>query len=100
MKLVHEISDFSEVNEFGVEYYRQRWIRDAVALAALNETLETNFQMVFREEDYFSRHQWKPYDIDWDAEHFFVVTASGKLLQFTNSEWGGVGIPVSMKAPR
>lgn len=62
--------------------------KDNKARSALNATLETNYKAVFRRET----NQWKKDDIDLSGEDFYIVTAKGRILHHTNSEWGGIGI--------
>lgn len=55
---------------------------------ALNENLETEYQMTFRcAESKTFNPEWNSDKIDWDCEEFFVLTKSGRILYFTNSEW-------------
>lgn len=57
---------------------------------ALNENLETEYQMTFRcDESKTFNPKWTPEHIDWDSEEFFVLAKSGKILYFSNSEWAG-----------
>lgn len=65
--------------------------KDNRARQSLNNTLETNYVAVYRNENKY-KDQWKRNCIDWDGEVFYIVTASGKILQLMNSEWGGVGV--------
>lgn len=58
----------------------------------LNKALETNYQAVFRKKNDIRHSDWKGEDIELSGEEFFVVTASGRVLRFWNSEWGGVGL--------
>lgn len=88
MKTLSEIKDFTDVLEFTDGY--STYVKDNRARASLNKTLETNYKAVYRHNDVYKR-QWRQNDIDWDGEKFYVVTTSGKVLEFINSEWGGVG---------
>jgi hypothetical protein len=65
--------------------------KDNRARQSLNNTLETKYIAVFRNENKY-KHQWKKDDIDWDGETFYIVTAKGRVLEHTNSEWGGIGV--------
>ena len=73
-----------EFNYYGT--YR----RDGKALKVLNSTLGTSYKALFRKS---GGSEWTEDNIDWSGEHFFVITKKGGILEFTNSEWGGVGIP-------
>jgi len=65
--------------------------KDNRARVSLNATLETNYVAVFRHEENY-KSQWKKDDIDLSGEDFYIVTAKGKILHHTNSEWGGMGV--------
>ncbi len=80
------IKDFTDIVEF--TYLGCDYKKDSRAKESLNKTLETAYKAVYRQEASYKR-QWKSDNISWDSETFFVLTASGKLLCFTNSEWGG-----------
>lgn len=81
-------NDKTQVSSFSCE--GDEFIKCTKAKKALNKTLETNYQAVYRERRCVkdSNYLWKEDDVDWDGEHFFAVTASGKVLSFRNSEWG------------
>lgn len=80
------IKDPSDVWKFSL-YGTYR--RDGKALKVLNATLGTSYKALFRKSD---AAEWQQDNIDWSGEHFFVVTKNGVVIEFTNSEWGGVGI--------
>lgn len=61
--------------------------KDNKARTVLNSTLETNYKAVFR----LKGAVWQKDDIDLSGEEFYIVTAKGKILHHTNSEWGGIG---------
>lgn len=73
-------------------FYDDEFVKCSKAKKALNKTLETNYRAVYRLRRHVkdANYDWKEGDIDWDGEKFFAVTASGKVLSFINSEWGGV----------
>lgn len=64
-------------------------ILDRRATVSLNKTLETEYVAVYRYANAYKR-QWRADAVDWSTENFVVVTKTGRLLIFTNSEWGGV----------
>jgi hypothetical protein len=82
--------DKTQVSAF--TFYDKEFVKCSKARKALNKTLETNYRAVYRNRLHVkdSNYNWKEDHVDWDGEQFFAVTASGKLLSFTNSEWGGV----------
>lgn len=65
--------------------------KDNRARASLNATLETNYVAVFRTEENY-KGQWKKDNIDLSGEQFYIITAKGKVLYHTNSEWGSIGV--------
>ena len=81
------IKDPADVWEFSL--HDSRYKRDGKALKALNTTLETEYKALFRKT---YTGEWCKGNIDWDGERFFVITKKGVVLEFTNSEWGGVGV--------
>ena len=91
------LEEFKNVEDKGsidsISYYDSVLVKCNKSKNALNKTLETNFKCVYRTKLNIENNPWKENNIDWDAEYIVVVTASNKVLFFTNSEWGGVGIP-------
>lgn len=79
-----------DVQEFR-HVYDGVYKKDNRARQSLNNTLETNYVAVYRNENKY-KDQWKKDHIDWDGETFHIVTASGKILHHMNSEWGGIGV--------
>ncbi|MNN87586.1 hypothetical protein D3C81_2051600 [compost metagenome] len=65
--------------------------KDNPARDSLNATLETNYVSVFRHEEYY-KSQWKKDNINLSGDEFYIVTAKGKILHHTNSEWGSIGV--------
>lgn len=88
MQNLKDIKDFTDVLEFSVDF-GGIFKKDNRARTSLNKTLETNYRAVFRSEKVY-KTQWKSGSIDWSGEKFYVITEKGKILRFSNSEWGGV----------
>lgn len=83
--------DKTEIHNFF--YYGDEFVKCNKAKRALNKTLETDYKAVYRKKSTIKNAgDWKVDDVDWDGEEFFVITAADRVLMFTNSEWGGVGI--------
>lgn len=88
MKDLKDIKDFTDVLEFSVDF-GGIFKKDNRARASLNKTLETNYRAVFRHESVY-KDQWKSGGINWSGEDFYALTEKGRILHFSNSEWGGV----------
>lgn len=86
--------DFLKNPQDVVEFQHQYGVyrKDNRARASLNATLETNYVSVFRHEREYKAGQWTKDNIDLSGEEFYIVTAKGKILHHTNSEWGGIGV--------
>jgi hypothetical protein len=72
--------------------YEYFYYADHEALCSMNTIFETNFVAVYRSKEFENRNVFDHRHIDFDCETFFVVTKSGKVLSFSNSEWGGVDV--------
>ncbi len=83
-------TDPQEIHEF--KHTCGVFKKDNRARASLNKTLETTYKAVYRLESKYKSSQWSADDIDLSGEDFYIVTASGKILSHTNSEWGGIGV--------
>ena len=88
MQNLKDIKDFADVLEFSVDF-GGIFKKDNRARTSLNKTLETNYRAVFRGEKVY-KEQWKSGSIDWSGEDFYAITEKGRVLYFSNSEWGGV----------
>jgi len=64
--------------------------KDNRARESLNKTLETKYKAVYRKDTEY-RKQWRFEGINWSGETFFILTEKGRILEHTNSEWGGIG---------
>ncbi|MNZ59910.1 hypothetical protein D3C78_779640 [compost metagenome] len=90
MQKLNEIKDWTRVQEFQQEWGPATFARCEESLQALNKTLETSFVAVFRNR--VAPTAWKDGNVSWDGEDFYVLTASGRVMAFYNSEWGGVEV--------
>lgn len=59
---------------------------------ALSSVMGVEFKAVYRRKLAIDNCAWNNVDINWDGEMFFAVNPKGKVISFTNSEWGGVGV--------
>jgi hypothetical protein len=66
--------------------------KDNRARTSLNKTLETSYKAVYRRESKYKSPQWSADDINLSGEDFYIVTANGKILSHTNSEWGAIEV--------
>lgn len=85
--------DYRYVWEFKADYIAGVYKRDADSCLALSRTMGVDFKAVYRHErELESDHKaWKDGDVNWDGETFYAVNPKGKVIVFSNSEWGGVG---------
>lgn len=86
-----DYEEFLKTPEDVLEFRHPRGVfkKDNPARAVLNKTLETEYRAVYR---IASNEAWTEGNINWCGETFFILTRKGKILEHTNSEWGGIGI--------
>lgn len=65
--------------------------RCADSCLALSRTMGVDFKAVYRSDIERMNNTWVDGNIDWDGERFYAVNPKGKVISFSNSEWGGVG---------
>lgn len=66
---------------------------DYKAAKALSAMLETKFIGCWREVGEYSsanRNKMTKTNVEFDGERFYTLSASGKVLTWNNSEWGGI----------
>jgi succinyl-CoA synthetase beta subunit len=88
--------DYRYVWEFKAEYIAGLYKRDANSCLALSKVMGVDFKAVYRHESQltgeFHKNKWDEGNVDWDTETFYAVNPKGKVIVFSNSEWGGVGL--------
>lgn len=83
-------SSHSEINGGKVHQWNDTYYEsDDAFLAVLNRTLETEYVAIYKEKSN-SFEDSVVDDVSFDSKNFYVITKNGKLLHFSNSEWGGV----------
>ena len=75
--------------------FQEFFTSDKKFLDIINNTLETEYIGCFRAKDkvvgaFKDENDSKINDVSLDGERFYLITKSGKVLCFTNSEWGGI----------
>lgn len=60
---------------------------------ALSKVMGVDFKAVYRNANTLltSSNAWTEDSVDWDSETIYAVNPKGKVISFSNSEWGGVG---------
>lgn len=83
--------DYRGVWEFEAGAYTYKRCKDSCE--ALNRTLGSQFKAVYRQENVLKHtvNSWEAGCVNWDGETFYAVNPKGKVISFSNSEWGGVG---------
>lgn len=82
--------DYRYVYEFKVDYITGLFKRDDASCLALSKTMGVDFKAVYRHDRERAGNTWVEGDINWDAETIYAVNPKGKVIIFSNSEWGGV----------
>lgn len=80
--------DYTNVLFFKDDYYV--YVRDTKARKILNKLLGSSFVAVFRTRNEMDKTSYKEGEFDLDNEHIYCVRPDGKVILFTNSEWGGI----------
>lgn len=94
---MHSIKDVQEdyryVWEFKDEHNYHTFKRDKASCDALSKTMGVDFKAVYREAGAIERNHntWEDGKVNWDCETIYAINPKGKLIKFTNSEWGSVG---------
>lgn len=85
--------DYRYTWEFEVEH-RGVFKRCQKSCKALSSVMGVEFKAVYRHERHVTNNsdRWSDTTVNWDGEMFFAVNPKGKVISFTNSEWGGVGV--------
>lgn len=83
--------DYRYVWEFKIEHDMYLYKRCVDSCMALSRTMGVDFKAVYRREDHLKNgNRWVDKDVDWSGETIYAVNPKGKVILFTNSEWGGV----------
>lgn len=73
--------DLSDVKIHGTVYYRNTKVRDY-----LNKVLKAGFKAAFTEDTKYDLGNY----LDYSGEEIYVVTSTGSVAVFTNSEWASI----------
>lgn len=80
--------DYTNVLFFKDDYYV--YVRDTKARKVLNKLLGTSFVAVYRTRTEIDKTSYSEESFDLDNEHIYCVRPDGKVILFTNSEWGAI----------
>jgi hypothetical protein len=84
--------DYRYVWEFKVQHYGL-YKRCKDSCLALSRTMGVDFKAVYRYAPLLEGdrpNRWTDTDVNWCGETFYAVNPKGKVIVFSNSEWGGV----------
>lgn len=93
-KLEDLLRDWQNVYEFKVEYLDGVFKRDTASRDALSKVMGFDFKAVYRHSRAIKddNNKWTPKNIDLDCETIYAVNPKGRVIRFTNSEWGGIEV--------
>lgn len=80
--------DYTDVHFFsddGIVY-----VRDTKARKILNKLLGSSFVAVYRTRNEIDKTSYSEESFDLDNEYIYCVRVDGKVILFTNSEWGSI----------
>ena len=83
-------ASYVDIVEFKDDYAYYIYKIDYKARKILNDLLGSSFVAVFRQDAYCGTFDKNPKGFSLDCETIYCVKENGKVIRFTNSEWGGI----------
>lgn len=82
------MNDYTDVHFFSDD--GSVYVRDTKARKIINKLLGSSFVAVYRTRNEIDKTSYSEESFDLDNEHIYCVRPDGKVILFTNSEWGSI----------